>query len=476
MLFGIWIGCVVFVSGQDPACQTELGTDFWNVGGSVNWNGGSDAGGDYVVLSSGWIETKQTFTRPITAQAEMMANGGAECINFNLFATDHSKNTLYSFETGAWANRIRLMPGDHRETVGYNTEWATVKIELTDTHVNFYYNDELKYSRADTTRTSGTIQFVRGCTSMRMRNPLIVSGGGCKYTTAQPTTDPTQSPTSAPSDAPSHTSIAPTAAPTFSPSAAPSDDPTMDPSNAPSAAPSLAPTKPPSKAPSHAPSAAPSPFPSNYPSSAPSDAPSAAPSIAPTLAPTVAPSTSPTAVPTDAPSDAPSRAPSNYPTNAPSSDPTADPTIDPTTDPTSYPTAAPSMGPSAAPTQSPTNMPTQTGLNDTFGLTGNGGSSMLAIIIVIAFVLAFGSIVSFVVYMKMHKNMKTVERQLTAMVEESKPSAHSPQSNDATIDIGAGSPASPDEGTGGDLTVPHSGTKIGHVASDESMIMSDMMQ
>merc|ERR1719245_1190059 len=109
------------------------------------------------------------------------------------------------------------------------------------------------------------------------------------------------------------------------------------------------------------------------------------------------------------------------------------------------------MSPSAAPSQSPTNVPTQTGLNDTFGLTGNGGSSMLAIIIVIAFVLIFGCIVSFVVYMKMHKNMKTVERQLTAMVEETQrqQSVQSPQSNDATIDIGAGLPVTPTEGTTG---------------------------
>ena len=171
-------------SVEQLGCSVELSTDYWD-GTATSW--GADTGTVITScrsVSDCWIETKQTFTRPIVVEAEMKAASYAECIAMSLFATDHSKNTKYSFETGGWGNIIRLFPGDYQETVGYNNdEWDTVRIELTDDMVYFYLNGVLKYSVADSSQTSGTLQFIAGCTTMKVRNPQIVSGSDCVMTT-----------------------------------------------------------------------------------------------------------------------------------------------------------------------------------------------------------------------------------------------------------------------------------------------------
>ncbi len=148
----------------------------------------------------------------------MMSASNEECISMNLFAVDHDKNSMYSFETGGWGDMIRLFPGDFREEVGPNDDdWDTVRIELTDDRVYFYLNGVLEYEVADDSLTTGTLQFVAGCVAMKVRNPRVVSGGGCSI--AEPTTAPTAAPTTAPT-------AAPTTAPTTSPTAAPSSSPT----------------------------------------------------------------------------------------------------------------------------------------------------------------------------------------------------------------------------------------------------------
>ena len=148
---------------------------------STNWNGNALSWGSETTIEVGnWIETKETFTRPIVVEAEMKAAVDPECISMNLFATNHEKNAKYSLETGGWQNKIRLFPGDYQETVGYNHyDWDAVRIELTNDTVLFYLNGALKYSVADASRTNGSLQFVAGCTAMKVRNPRIVPEGRC---------------------------------------------------------------------------------------------------------------------------------------------------------------------------------------------------------------------------------------------------------------------------------------------------------
>merc|ERR1712129_445298 len=152
----------------------------------------------------------------------------------------------------------------------------------------------------------------------------------------------------------------------------------------------------------------------------------------------------------------------------------ADPTIDPTVDPTFIPTNGPTEGPSVS--------PTQTGLNNAFGTTGGGGATILTSILIILMFIFGCALLVFCIYKRMNQNVQTITKQMTELVEQQ--SVQSPQSNDASIDIGAasignddnaGTPVAFAEGTNADLTVPQSGTKMGHVASDESMIMADMM-
>merc|ERR1712190_271858 len=160
-------------------------------------------------------------------------------------------------------------------------------------------------------------------------------------------------------------------------------------------------------------------------------------------------------------------------------DPTADPTVDPTKDPTADPTIDP--------TTDPTSPPSQTGLNEAFGTTGSGGASILSAIIIIVLLILCCALLVYMVYRRMNENMRQITKQMTEMMEERevsrKQSMQSPASPDMSIDIGnAGASsnnndaATPvDEGMNSDLTIPKGQTKMGHVASDESMIMADMM-
>merc|ERR1712176_812602 len=107
----------------------------------------------------------------------------------------------------------------------------------------------------------------------------------------------------------------------------------------------------------------------------------------------------------------------------------------------------------------------QTGLNNAFGTTGSGGASILISILIIVFVIFVCMAIALLVYKRMNANVDAITKQLTELQQTS---VQSPQSNDASIDMTSVAT----EGT--DAGMPK-GTKMGHVQSDESMIMSDMM-
>ena len=124
------------------------------------------------------MQSKDIFQRPVSVTAEMKADR-AECITMSLFAAGHEKNAPYSIETGGWATKIRVFPGDYREEVGTNDHWHSVRIEATsDGEVRYSLDDVVKYSVTDTSLQSGHIQFIPGCTGMTVRN-VVVTTGGC---------------------------------------------------------------------------------------------------------------------------------------------------------------------------------------------------------------------------------------------------------------------------------------------------------
>merc|ERR1719474_367288 len=122
----------VTVSAQNAnSCDISLSADLWNAKSSAATTWGSET----VINAGNWIESKQTFTRPIQVEAEMMSASSAECITLSLFATDHGKNSPYALETGAWSNLVRMHPGDKIVYGGSgknDIDWQKVSIKLTE--------------------------------------------------------------------------------------------------------------------------------------------------------------------------------------------------------------------------------------------------------------------------------------------------------------------------------------------------------
>merc|ERR1719319_813844 len=90
----------------------------------------------------------------------------------------------------------------------------------------------------------------------------------------------------------------------------------------------------------------------------------------------------------------------------------------------------------------PTSSPTQSGLNGAFGTTGSGGSAILTSSIIIVLLLFGCGLIAVLVYKRMNKNVQTITKQMTELVEErerqkSVQSQQSPQSNDMSINISA---------------------------------------
>eukprot|EP01084_Bolivina_argentea_P215707 366278_1 len=162
------------------SCDTELASGFWDGKATFSIE---DTGTR--INQGNYIETKKSYTRPIVVEAEMRSAAHSECISMNLFAQDHGKNTPYSFETGGWANKLRIFPGDYREDLekgSNNNDWDTIKIDANqDGNVYFYLNGVLIYTAPDDSKQSGTIQFVPGCVDMLVRNVRVVFGGSCVF-------------------------------------------------------------------------------------------------------------------------------------------------------------------------------------------------------------------------------------------------------------------------------------------------------
>jgi len=160
-----------------PNPQTQVDTSValtsskWETHGSVSL-------GVETTISGGWIKSRDVFTRPVRVSAEMRSAAHAECITMSLFASNNGKNSPYSFETGGWSNRIRLFPGDYRETVGVNNNaWDLVEIDAAaDGKVYYYLNGALKYTANDNSKSSGHVRFIPGCVSMKVRNIKVTEG------------------------------------------------------------------------------------------------------------------------------------------------------------------------------------------------------------------------------------------------------------------------------------------------------------
>lgn len=129
--------------------------------------------GEIIVQRGGAIVSNEIFHRPITVEAEMKTDGATECIAMTLFAADNDKNADISLEIGGWGTEWRFFPDDNSGEMGSVENWRKVKLDLDETdNVNYYVDDALKYSTTSE-KSNGTLRFIAGCQSMKIRHIKI---------------------------------------------------------------------------------------------------------------------------------------------------------------------------------------------------------------------------------------------------------------------------------------------------------------
>lgn len=172
--------------GRPPGrtgCGIELDQDSWHGTGHVASNGLS------LSLEPGqYMETTHILMRPVSVRAEIkaFANGPA-CISMHLFANDHGETSPYGVELGSGGGGggqlLRTFPGAYEEQiVDIGDSWHSVRIDAaSDGKVRFYLDSVEKHYEIDSSRQSGTLQFVAKCTGMHIRNVQLQdpNGGRC---------------------------------------------------------------------------------------------------------------------------------------------------------------------------------------------------------------------------------------------------------------------------------------------------------
>ena len=129
------------------------------------------------IARGSYIRSRRTYSAPVSVTAELKADG-KECFVLSLFnlatCTGHLhrlKNEGLSLENGAWGDKLRLLPGDHRETVGHATLWHSVQLSLDASGTaRFYWNGQLKYTTSFPATSTGPLQFIGGGIGFTVRN------------------------------------------------------------------------------------------------------------------------------------------------------------------------------------------------------------------------------------------------------------------------------------------------------------------
>ena len=146
-----------------------------------NWIVGEDGGhgvpyflseNEAHIAHGSYIRSRRTYSAPVSVTAELKADG-KECFVLSLFnlatCTGHLhrlKNEGLSLENGAWGDKLRLLPGDHRETVGHATVWHSVQLSLDASGTaRFYWNGQLKYTTSFPATSVGPLQFIKPTTA-----------------------------------------------------------------------------------------------------------------------------------------------------------------------------------------------------------------------------------------------------------------------------------------------------------------------
>jgi hypothetical protein len=136
---------------------------------------------------SAYIQTKQTFRRPLDVSAKIrQTSGGNECGVMQLFPRNGARHTGYNAGVGWWRNHFGAgvdgRIGRRGNNAGNNLRaWHTVRINAAaDGKVYFYINGQLRYSIVDNRYKSGHIRFGKGCRDYQIKDVQVCTGvNGC---------------------------------------------------------------------------------------------------------------------------------------------------------------------------------------------------------------------------------------------------------------------------------------------------------
>eukprot|EP01047_Picozoa_sp_COSAG01_P017191 COSAG01_NODE_904_length_12843_cov_83.351146_2_plen_2267_part_00 len=162
----------------ETSLDAHLNKAYFTTKGSVHWNDHTAtlrAGGG---ANANWIQSKKSYTRPLTVQATMrQVSGTPGCGVIAVFPTSAARHSGYNAGIGWWANSFGTGHGSKiskASTLKHGNSWHTVKIRITNTQVEFYLNGVLQRTLSDTQYKSGPIRLGNNCRNYEYKDVTVI--------------------------------------------------------------------------------------------------------------------------------------------------------------------------------------------------------------------------------------------------------------------------------------------------------------
>jgi hypothetical protein len=173
-------GTATFLTeGIQDGTPLATGQSAWKIKGSVAWS----SGGVTVPAGSSYVETKETFHRPLDVTVQMRqshGSGSGECGVVSVFPNNESRHSGYNAGMGWWSNRFGAGNGNaaaHGAGVNHANNWHTVRINIAADGKTYYYlNGQLRHTVSDNSAWSaGHIRFGNNCRSFDYKDLKVTS-------------------------------------------------------------------------------------------------------------------------------------------------------------------------------------------------------------------------------------------------------------------------------------------------------------
>ena len=173
-------GTATFLTeGIQDGTPLATGQSAWKIKGSAAWSSGAVT----VPAGSSYVETKETFHRPLDVTVQMRqshGSGSGECGVVSVFPSNEARHSGYNAGMGWWSNRFGAGNGNahaHGAGVNHANNWHTVRINIAADGKTYYYlNGQLRHTVSDNSAWSaGHIRFGNNCRSFEYKDLKVTS-------------------------------------------------------------------------------------------------------------------------------------------------------------------------------------------------------------------------------------------------------------------------------------------------------------